>query len=194
MTQHINFLKSFPKAPLRLPAKWITLATVASVALLTLISLTKEIYQISHYQTIKQIHTDNTLATIQFQNIAKTYPLLASDIPLAIQITTLENELEKKKHDYATLTRASLRHGFSNYLTTLAQVVPEGLWLNKIFINQETKQMSLGGYMIKPVDVSRLLQALQDSPAFASTTFNLFYVKEMPGKPYTAFILRAGTK
>lgn len=187
MKQDIDFLKSLPPKPVQLPAKWITLAAVASLALITLISFDMTISQIDDYFNVKKIHADNLQVTMLFQKTAKIYPLLAGDTPLPIQVGALEKALEDKKNEYAVITQSALHYGFSNYLDALSKIVPDGLWLNAISINQVKKVASLSGYMIKPVDVSILLQALQDSPTFAGTTFNVFTVKGVQGKAYTSF-------
>ena len=189
MKQQINFLKSVPKAPLQFPAKWITLATVAALGVLTLVSFSMALNTVDNYLLVKQIHAENIRVTTTFQQAAKAYPLLAGDIPLVDQIGTLVKELQEKKDNYATLTHTALRTGFSNYLLTLAKIVPEGLWLSEIVLNQETKNGSLSGYMVNPVAVSQLLEALQHSPPFASITFHLFYVKQVPGQSYSEFQL-----
>lgn len=95
----------------------------------------------------------------------------------------------KKKKNFDILTGSSLRYGFSNYLETLAQVVPDGLWLSTIMINQEYKLVTIKGYMVKPANMSSLLQALQETPTFAKTIFNVFYIKNVTGKSYTEFSL-----
>ncbi len=187
MKQQIDFLRSLPSGPLQLPAKWITLASIVSLALIVVISLSMAISQIGDYFVVTRIHSDNTQVTRLFQDAAKRYPLLAGDMPLAVQIGVLEKELQDKKNEYATITQSALHYGFSNYLNTLAKVVPDGLWLSDIAINQKAKRASLSGYVIQPVDFSVLLKSMQDSVTFAGTTFNVFTVNAIPEKSYTAF-------
>ncbi|MDP3704842.1 MAG: PilN domain-containing protein [Legionellaceae bacterium] len=187
MKQQIDFLKYLPSGPLQLPAKWITLASITSFALIVVISFSMALSQIDDYFVVKRIHADNTQLTILFQEAAKRYPLLASDTPLSIQVGALEKDLQDKKNEYATLTQSALHYGFSNYLDTLSKVVPDGLWLSDISINQKTKRASLSGYMTQPVDFSILLKSMQDSTTFAGTTFNVFTVKAISEKSYTAF-------
>ena len=189
MKQQINFLKSLPQTPLQLPAKWITLATIATLVLLTWISFNMALNTVDNYLFVKQIHEENIQVTATFQQAAKAYPLLAGDMPLVDKVGALEKELQTKKNQYDTLSHTALRHGFSSYLQTLAKIVPQGLWLSDIIVNQETKTASMKGYMINPVAVSQLLQALQHSPSFAGITFHLFYVKQIPEKSYSEFEL-----
>lgn len=187
MKQKINFLKTLPPQPLQLQAKWITRITLAVIAALTLISFIMAIYQVRASFTMNKIRTENKDAITKFQHTAKLYPLLSSETPLIEQIATAEKKLQEKKNHYAVLTKTALRHGFSNYLRTLATIIPEGLWLREIAIDQETHSASLGGYMLKPISVAMFMQELQKTPAFAEMKFNLFYVKQNPQEAYIAF-------
>lgn len=193
MKQHIDFFKSHPKTPIQLPAKWITLATIASLALCMLISLNMAMTTIQDNRRIKQLLVENKMVTLIFQQAAKAYPLLAGDKPLVQQMGELQRKLDDKKNAFATITHTALRFGFSNYLNALATMVPEGLWLSDIVLNQETKNATISGYTINPVAVSTLLQSLQNSTTFAGLTFHLFYMKQVPDKTYSAFRLATNT-
>lgn len=187
MKQKIDFLKSTPQPALQLPAKWITIFTLALLMLLMLISLRVSIRQVTHNQEIKSIHAENLAVTTRFQKAAKNYPILASDTSLPIQIGILEKELTEKHQQYAKLSQAHLRYGFSNYLLSLARIAPAGVWLTHIAIDQDKKNASLSGFAMESVDVSLLLQAIQNTPAFSGTFFNVLYLQDMPEKPYSSF-------
>lgn len=189
MKQSINFIKDKPQNAQQLPAKWIILAGVTLLALLTTITIFMTIRLVNDNLTVNRIRTENSQVTTVFQQAAKKYPLLASEMPLAIQISVLEKQLQDKKSHFEAITGSTLRYGFSHYLETLAKITPQGLWLSKMSINQETRRATISGYMIKPVDVSVLLQALQDSKAFSGTQFNVFYINNISGKAYTEFRL-----
>ncbi|OGV41510.1 MAG: hypothetical protein A3F46_00215 [Legionellales bacterium RIFCSPHIGHO2_12_FULL_42_9] len=189
MKQQIDFQSSSPRTLIQLPAKWITYIIIATFVVLTLISLGMALNQVRDNQVVKRIHAENIKVTNVFQISARNYPLLASEVPLAKQLADLENELQTKKSHHATLTRATLQYGFSNYLRTLAKVVPPGLWLNEIKIDQETRNTSMSGYMQKPDSVSQLLQVLQQAGSFKGTNFNLFYLKNIPEKSYAKFMI-----
>ena len=189
MKQHINFLKSTPEEKLRFPAKWIILSIISSLVLVMIISLYLIAHHASIYIQLRQAHNKHDQSSTLFQETARRYPLLASEIPLVLQIATLEKVLKEKKNSFEAITGSSLRYGFSNYLEILANVVPEGLWIKKIVIDQEKKTATINGFMVKPVDVSVLLQALQRSPIFDRTLFNVFYIKDIPDKTYTEFHL-----
>ena len=187
MKQDINFLEGLSKAPLQLPTTWIMGLLLAMVGLLMLISLGMGITQIKDAWQLKQAHNQYMETLKVFKKMAKSQPLLASDTPLDEQVAYLNATLDTKKIAYATLTRSALQDGFSNYLVALAEVVPEGLWLNEMNINLVTRQVTLGGYMLQPVNVSLLLKALQQKAPFSSTTFDLFYIKALPEQSYVAF-------
>lgn len=193
MKQEINFLKSRPKAPNQLPAKLITFAVIGTLALCTLISLNMAVSTIEANKVVIQERAESINATLILQKAARTYPLLASEQSLDQQIKTLKQELQNKQTEYETLTRTTLRHGFSNYLQTLAQLVPEGLWLTDIKLNQETNDATLGGYMLTPVAVSQLLHGLQLTEMFAKFKFHLFYVKQVKDRSYAEFKVASTT-
>lgn len=189
MKQHIDFLTSQPKTPTQLPAKWITFAVIGTLALCTLISFSMAISTIQNNRVVKQELAESINATTQLQHAAKTYPLLANEKSLDYQVSALKKELQNKQAEYETLTRTTLRFGFSNYLQTLATLVPEGLWLTDIILNQETNNATLNGYMINPDAVSRLLQGLQYAAMFAKFKFHLFYIKQVKNRSYIEFKL-----
>lgn len=193
MKQHIDFFKSQPKTPIQLPAKWITLTTIASLVLCMLISLDMALNVLRDNKLIKHILAENIRVTHDFQKAANAYPLLAGNKSLVEQLGELEKKLHDKKDVFARITHKALRFGFSNYLQTLANIVPEGLWLSDIALNQETKTATISGYTINPVAVSTLLQALQDSTVFTGLTFHLFYLKQVPEKSYGEFRLATNT-
>ncbi len=180
MRQDVDFLKVKATEPFELPAQWITMAAVALLALFTLISLGLLMVEVTEHWSLKRAQKQTSKTIVAFQKIARTHPLLASNTPLVKQIETLKTALAEQKSYYVTLTRVALRYGFSNYLETLAAVVPEGLWLDEVTINQSAKTASLHGYMLKPVDVSTFLEALQKIGAFSGTTFKFFSVKAVP--------------
>jgi len=187
MKQDIDFLKSLSKEPLQLPAQWITFAVIATLGLLTLISLSMGVTQIKDAWTLRQVHHENMDASAVFQKTAKLHPLLASETPMIEQVARLKDRLRKKQIYYEDMSRRALRYGFSNYLEALAHVVPDGLWLNEMMIDQTTKNISLSGYALQPVQVSLFLEALQGSTPFSETTFGLFYMKAIPDKAYIDF-------
>lgn len=189
MKQHINFLKDFPKPEQQLPAQWIILGLISTLVLVTLVSIYLVVSQLNNYVLLKQAHQENNRMSSTFQEIAKSHPLLASDIPLAVQIATVEKELNEKQKNLEMITGSTLRYGFSNYLDVLSKIVPEGLWLKKIIIDQETKSILINGDMMRAVDMSLFLQALQSAGAFSKTIFSLFYIKDVKDKPYIEFNL-----
>lgn len=189
MKQQIDFLKSVAKKPVEFPAKWITVAVIGSLVLCMLISLYMAVSTIQNNETVKQELAQNIKATTLVQQAVKTYPLLASEQSLNEQIATLKKELKTKKSEFETLTRTTLRYGFSNYLRALASLVPEGLWLTDISLNQETNKATLAGYMIIPVSLPMLLKGLQHDKTFEKFKFHLFYVKQVKNQAYTEFKL-----
>lgn len=189
MKQDIDFLKNQPKRSVEFPAKWITLAAIGSLVLCMLISLYMAISTIQNNELVKQELAKSISSTTLLQQMAKAYPLLAGEQSLDDQITALKQELQTKKTDYETLTHTALRSGFSNYLQLLAKLVPEGLWLTDIKLNQDTNNATLGGYMMNPGTLPKLLQGLQHTEIFSKFKFHLFYIKQVKDQEYTEFKL-----
>ncbi|MDX2345592.1 MAG: PilN domain-containing protein [Legionella sp.] len=189
MNQDIDFLKFSSGKQKQLPAKWITFSAASLFVFFMLITLIMILFQLKDTWTLKYIRSENTKAIATFQQIAKTHPLLAGNTTLVNQIKSFKLSLKKDQAYYETLTRTALRYGFSNYMKALVEAVPEGLWLNEIEINQVTKHISLGGYMLQPVAVSSFLDALQKIAPFSKTKFNLFDVKAVSGQSVIEFKL-----
>ncbi|KTD19881.1 PilN domain-containing protein [Legionella londiniensis] len=187
MTQEVNFLRSMPEAPRYLPAMWMGLGILALLLVLISISLTMGVYQFQAAQRLDEITAQREIAEKNFQKMAKAYPLLATERPLVERVTELQAKLQAKREQFKELTHATLRHPFSQYLSNLSIAVPEGLWLSTIKIDQNEKNLSLGGYSLQPVLVSIFLQNLKEAAAFKAIEFDLFYVKKVPGKNYIEF-------
>jgi Tfp pilus assembly protein PilN len=187
MKQNIDFLRSEPKPQAYLPGKLIALVCVCALALFILVTLGMVVLQVQHYVQLNTVRADNRRAEGAFKQLEKKHPLLADEIPLMQRIDNLKEELENKKEYYAIITKMALRYGFSNYLTSLATAVPKGLWLDEIYIDQEKKHVALSGYMLRPLDVSLFLDALQRVDAFKHMTFHLFRVKTLPDKSVIEF-------
>ena len=189
MKQDIDFLKLEDDTAFKLPAEWITASLLGLIALLALITLWLVGVQIRDHWALSRVQAEHVKTIAKFQTIAKAHPLLASNTPLPTQIEQLKKALAERKQYYVALTRVALRYGFSNYMDALATVTPKGLWLDEILINQTEKTASLSGYMLKPVDISDFLTALQKIGAFSGTTFGLFNVKAVPDTAVIAFTI-----
>jgi len=187
MNQDINFLKSIPASSKRLSSIQIIWATISTVILLSLISIALSISSYYQKQQLASVQAQLIEATIAFQKVAKAYPLFAVEKPLVDQVSDYEKLLREKESNFAILTHETLRRPFSRYLQTLSMKVPAGLWLTAININQDTNNVSLSGYSLRPVLVSVLLQALQTEPAFAGVVFDLFYLKKNASQDYVQF-------
>ncbi len=187
MNQQINFLKAYPKSAAQFPAKWAMLAGAALLGLLILISFFMGVHQIQSSLTAKHAGEEYSQVNAVLQQTKKEHPLLGTNLPVAEQVHALETELNLKKNYYLSLTRPNLRVGFSNYLYVLTKIVPEGVWLKEITIDQGINGTWLDGYMLNAAAVTRFLQALQDSTTFVGTSYHLTSVKKLPGKPYDEF-------
>lgn len=187
MKQTINFLKSIPQQPQYLSAVWIAVVVLTTLVVISGVSI--RLIYIQHHltQELETVRAQRVQAQEAYQQLAKSYPLLASDQPLVERVSEFEQEVEEKRAELAEISHTILRRPFSAYLQSLAHLVPSGLWLTSILLDQDTHQVSLKGYSLRPVDVSTLLQSLQESSVFSNVTFDLFYVKKVEEKPYIEF-------
>jgi Tfp pilus assembly protein PilN len=187
MIQQINFLKSFPKQSQQLPALWIGAILGSLLALLFLVSMGLSAYKIVEKKQLTRAQQQTLQAAIDYQRLAAAYPLLAEDKPLVDRVGEFEKDLRNKESQFQEITHATLRKPFSRYMQALSLMVPEGLWLSNININQDTDSVSLQGFSVKPLFVSVLLQELQKATAFSNVVFDLFYVKAIKNKSYIQF-------
>lgn len=189
MSQHVNFLKTLPQSPKYLPARWIAYILVATVLTLFGVSLSYMFYQHATSRRLDQVRTDLLKARLRLQKTEAAYPLLAGDKPLVRRLSEMENALRDTQVQYDALAHTVTRLGFSEYLMALATAVPEGLWLTRMYINQNNGNLSLSGYALKPVAVSTLLEGLQRTPVFSKIDFDLFYVKKVKNNNYIRFAI-----
>lgn len=187
MKQEIEFIKSFPKTTVQLPSQWIFIATITAFVLFISISIIMLMYQMNQYMALRGLISRHAVVFAESKKLSAQYPLLANSSSLINNLPIMEATLNEKQAYYASLSRTALRRGFSEYLLALASLVPDGLWLQKIIINQEAENFLLAGYMIEPVKISLLIQSMQKAPVFTNISFDLLNIKEVPKKIYTEF-------
>ena len=182
MKQHINFLTSIVPVKKQPSSHVIVIAVMMTLFLLLITSMvTKRSKDIENerLQTAQKAHHRATLA---FQALARTYPLLASDTPLAVRVATIEQQLHDKEHQFAVLTHTLYRKPFSTYMTALARTVPTGLWLTTINIDQHSGNHFLEGLTVKPLLMTVFLKQLQKADPFTQEIFGLFTMKKVMDK------------
>ena len=187
MKQQIEFIKALPNATIQLPSQWILMAIIATIGGGIIISMSMLFYQVHQYISLKTMLTQNERVMAESERLSRQYPLLSVTTALINNLPIMENTLKAKQAYYASLSRIALRQGFSEYLSTLATLIPEELWLKKIMINQESNTFLLEGYMTDPVKISVLTQAMQNAAVFSRVNFNLLDIKEVPKETYTEF-------
>ena len=187
MRQSINFLKVLPKNSSRLSVLHMGWILIGSFCFLLIISITYGVQQYNAHRALSAANTALLQAQQVYDTLAKAYPLLASDAPLVNQVKALEQQVHVKQEEYNLLEHLTVRHGFSDYMSGLAQTVPASLWFNQILINEETGSVTLLGYAVHPDDVSLLMSRLIHAPAYTETIFNLFYVKAVKNHSYVKF-------
>jgi len=178
--QHVDFLKSFPKTTNLLPAFLVIGVIVATALLLLIISLVMVMNQRSADNLLKNVKSEQEQASLAFQKMAEAYPLFASDTPFVTKVADFEKLVKEKLAQVDELTHATYRKPFSEYLFTLSQVTPTGLWLYNIHVDQNDSNISLSGYALEPLLVSNFVQKIQTSPPFTGNSFELIAVKKTP--------------
>lgn len=187
MTQEVNFLKAVPQPPNYLPAKWIGLGIITLLVILVGASLVHSIFISQLNAQLKSVQQQKVGALKEFQQVAKAYPLFATDKPLVEQVSELEYSFNAKKNEFDAMTHQTMRKPFSEYMKSLSSAVPDGLWLVEFEINQDIENISLQGYCYRPLLVSVLLQRLQKEKIFQDTFFDLFYVQKVKDKELIVF-------
>lgn len=187
MKQEIEFIKSLPKTSIQLPSQWMLMITIATFVCFISISIIMLIYQMHQYIALRSLLSKHTVALTESKKLSAQYPLLAISSSLINNLPIIEATLKEKQNYYISLSRTALRRGFSEYLLALADLVPNGLWLQKMIINQEEENFLLTGYMTDPVKISLLIQSMQNSQIFTKINFDLLDIKAVPKKTYTEF-------
>lgn len=187
MSQQINFLKTLQQEPIRLTSRIIALSVVSTLSFLVFVSLYIAMQQLHYSFKIKQAEQKNNEVSVDLQKTQQQYPLLVNKNFLIQQVVDLETNLQVKKKECDAITHASEHLGFSNYLLSLTQLIPAGVWLDEISIDQGTGKASLHGYAMKSEDSPILLQNLQSSLAFSRFQFESFTLKAIPNLLYSQF-------
>ena len=187
MTQHINFLKSFPKTKVELPAWMIAVIVLAVLIACVIQSLFAGYMHMQEKQQLQAVQAEQANVLNDLQQLLQANPILAEDKPLAERVGDLEKLLREKQVQFAILTHTTFRRPFSSYLHTLSNHAPQGLWLTSIKIDQDSNDVSITGNSVRPVFVTVFMDALQTAPAFKDVVFDLFYVHKIKGKNYVEF-------
>lgn len=187
MKQDINFLKLLPKISNPLSANKIGLISICLLVFLMVISGGIGLYGHSENKKLDQSTQDLNKAQAAYDKIIALFPMFASDKPLVQQITELKRSIQDKEDHLEAISHQTLRQPFSPYLQKLSQAIPTDLWLNNIYIDQDSGNISISGFGLQSIDVSNFLRELRQEAPFKGTEFDLFYVKKVPGKNYVQF-------
>lgn len=185
--QEVDFLKGIIKPPNKLPALLIGVAGVVWLLFLMACSLIMGIYQRQQAQVLVEVKQERANAVKAYQQLAKTYPLLASETKLVEKVAAYEALVLEKKERYSALTHTTLRKPFSGYMRALAKTAPKGLWITNMNVDEDSGNISLAGYTAKPVYVTVFLQKLQEVAPYRGTAFDLFSVNEDKKRGYIKF-------
>ncbi|MBL7480966.1 PilN domain-containing protein [Legionella bononiensis] len=187
MIQSINFLRDLPKDSSRLSVTKMVWIVIGVTVFLFIISVFKGVHIYNARSNLNELQQTLVNESQTYTELVKKYPLLSNNISLSNQIQALRNQVEERSADYAALEHLIVRPGFSGFMYALAQTVPASLWFNQISINLDSDSITLGGYAVRPDDVSVLMNRLMKTAAFKKIVFNLFYVKAITNRPYVKF-------
>jgi hypothetical protein len=187
MTQEINFLTGIPREPDKLSPKKMTYIIGAILLFFLLISMVIMFYINQLVGEEQKIINQKIKAEISTQLASHKYPLLVGTVPLATRVIALQKELSEKQLIFDKLMQKTNRLGFSNYLQSISEITPQGLWLNHILIDQNAGTASIRGFALAPESVPIFLKGLQNSHTFNHIAFSLFYMEKIPKKEYIKF-------
>jgi Tfp pilus assembly protein PilN len=172
--QQVNLVSALPQKQEFFSARILMLIVGASLGLLLLFSLFYELVITYHYYQVKKTKALQQQTTKQVQELFKKYPLFSGDLTVKEMVDNLDGILRQKKSTWETITKISLRKGFSGYLVDLAKYVPSSIWLKTIIINQESGVISLQGRSMDVTAVPELMKNLSQAPAFKQKLLNIF--------------------
>jgi Tfp pilus assembly protein PilN len=172
--QQINLLDKLPQKKEILPANVLILCLGAVLTLLLTISIGVEIVTSVRYYKFKQSERDKKRQATTLQQLARKFPLIAGEKTIKEKINGLSLTLEQKKQIWESISRISLRQGFSLYLKDLSYHVPQGVWLTSITINQDKGEISLIGSSVSAALIPVLMKNLSQSPSFKDKLLNVF--------------------
>ena len=104
--------------------------SIAFIALLLLISLSKWIDHYGLQKTVMRANIEQQVARVRYDNLAKTYPILASQVPILTQLKELEHKVTQTQNQYNAIRHYTLRRGFSIYMYGLAQASRDSTWID----------------------------------------------------------------
>lgn len=187
MNQEINFLIGIPKEKEKLSVKKMAYIVVGCILFLLLVSLMFFIYIYHLSEEEKKTISQKIEAKTTNQLAYEKYPLLADSEPLAKRVIDLRMKLVKKQVVFDNLIQETSRLGFSNYLQSLSEIIPERVWLTHILMDQRTNNASIRGFALAPKSVPVFLKGLQNTNIFHQFAFGLFFMQKLPEKDTIQF-------
>lgn len=185
--QKINFLKDLPTQTTKFNSTQFFMAILLVIAFCIFYSCYLMFAQYLEHKNLEEIKIARENAARNFQQVAKTYPLLAATVPLEKKVEGLANELLQGKKAFEAISHTTLRKGFSEYMLELSKVSPSGLWIVNIEIDQDVKKVSIQGKALQATSVAILIEALNDSKVFQGMHFDLFNLERKPGAKTLSF-------
>ncbi len=187
--QRLNFLNILPRPTNRLPAWMMGLILIAVFTLLVISSLVIGIKQYRDSRVLNQVKESLLVSQQAYNKIAEAYPLLAGDTPIAHRVKELEERYQVNAAAFESFERLIVRHGFSKFMSGLAQTTPNTLWLNQIQINNDSSAITLSGYTMRPDALTVFMNALLTAKPFNKVTFNAFVIKRVKEHSYMKFLI-----
>lgn len=177
--QQINLLAQLPQKKTILPAKVLLLSLGIVIVFLLSISICIEIVASYRYYHLKVSEKEKNNVASTLQELARKFPLIAGEKTIKERINDMSLTLEQKRQIWESISRISLRQGFSTYLKDLSYHVPKGLWLTSITIDQDKGNISLVGNAISASLVPDLMKNLSQSSSFNNKLLNIFYLDRL---------------
>ena len=193
MRQQVNLLSAD-----LLPAReWLTFNQFAGVVGATVLALglTSAAQGARHaYLTAALVTTQQQVAALQTDNAAQRLAREA-DPEVRSLLASLAALAVEREHDERLLAVVGDRHaadagGFAGYFEALARNHEAGLWLSKVAIDANSRDIELAGTARDAEEVPAWLGRLRVSPAFATSVFSGLVLTAAPVEDEIGFSVR----
>ncbi len=179
--QNINlYTDAFKPAKVKLPLEQIIIFPVLLVFVLVGVTFLMSSYLQTKEDKLAELLAKNKEMTDRLTVLKAKAEKLRPDDALIASNKRLQQTLEARKSMLSTLDKVVLEEsaGFSSAMIALARQHQQGLWLTRIQLGGDTRQLSLQGVTTKAELVPVYLQNLRQEPSFKGRHFTMFELRE----------------
>lgn len=187
--QQVNLLQALSQTKTVFSARMMYQLWVGTIVILLFLSCGMEILAWFKSREIPHKKQAVAQAVIAVNTTIKKYPMLSDIQSLSIKLTEMTRSVAEKKELWQKMIGSDQPQGFSDYMSTFAQYIPTGVWLDFIYINNNASDIAIKGNSVRPVLIPTFMRNLSHSSLFKNKDISILLLQENKNKDTVTFII-----